>query len=53
MPKVSGRVRRYSRFAETIGGDKFDHDCRPILAVDLAKSYCVGIAPDECGPFGR
>jgi hypothetical protein len=28
-PKVSGLVREYSRFAETIGGDGFDHDCRP------------------------
>ena len=27
-PKVSGLVREYSRFAETIGGDWFDHDCR-------------------------
>ncbi|MBI5323068.1 hypothetical protein [Bradyrhizobium sp.] len=28
-PKVSGLVREYSRFAETIGGDRFDPDCRP------------------------
>jgi hypothetical protein len=25
--KVSGLDREYSRFAETIGGDWFDHDC--------------------------
>ncbi|PYS80963.1 MAG: hypothetical protein DMF70_09945, partial [Acidobacteria bacterium] len=25
-----------SRFAETIGGDWFDHDCRPKTAVDFA-----------------
>ena len=30
---VSGRFREYSRFAETIGGDGFDQDCRPILAL--------------------
>jgi hypothetical protein len=28
-PKVSGRLREYSRFGETIGGDRFDQDCRP------------------------
>jgi hypothetical protein len=27
-PKVSSLVREYSRFAETIGGDRLDHDCR-------------------------
>jgi AAA domain len=27
--KVSGLVREYSRFAETIGGDWFDHNCSP------------------------
>jgi hypothetical protein len=32
-PKVSGFVRKYSRFAETIGGDVFNHDCRPTEAV--------------------
>jgi hypothetical protein len=32
-PKVSGRFRRYSRFGETIGGDRFDHDCRPTMAL--------------------
>jgi hypothetical protein len=32
-PKVSGRVRGYSRFAETIGGDRFDHNCRPTAAL--------------------
>ena len=34
-PKVSGPVREYSRFAETIGGDWFDHDCRPKFNVSL------------------
>jgi hypothetical protein len=29
-------VRRYSRFAETIGGDRFDHD-RPTAAVLQVK----------------
>jgi hypothetical protein len=32
-PKVSGRFRKYSRFGETITGDKFDPDCRPTLAL--------------------
>ena len=32
-PKVSGLVREYSRFAETIGGDWFDHDCRQTIAL--------------------
>ena len=27
--KVSGLVRKYSRFAETIGGDWFDYDLPP------------------------
>ena len=31
-PKVSGLVRDYSRFAETIGGDWFDHHCRRLRA---------------------
>jgi hypothetical protein len=35
MPKVSGSVREYSRFGETIGGDKFDQDCRPRVAVSF------------------
>ena len=40
--KVSGRVREYSRFAETIGGDWFDHDCRPRAASDFAtRSHCA------------
>jgi len=34
-PKVSGHVRGYSRFAETIGGDWFDHDCRPRAALSF------------------
>jgi hypothetical protein len=35
-PKISGLVREYSRFAETNGGDWYDHDCRPMNAVDFA-----------------
>jgi len=31
-PKVSGLVCEYSRFAETIGGYRFDRDCRLRLA---------------------
>jgi hypothetical protein len=38
-PKVSGLVREYSRFAETIGGDNFHHDCRTRATVDLAYHY--------------
>jgi hypothetical protein len=34
-PKVSGLVRECSHFAETIGGDWFDHDCRPTRAAHL------------------
>lgn len=37
MPKVSGLVREYSRFAETIDRDGFDHDCRPTLALCLNR----------------
>ncbi len=33
MPKVSGSIRKYSRLAETIDGDWFDHHCRPTKAV--------------------
>ena len=29
LPKVSGPFRENSRFAENIGRDRFDHDCRP------------------------
>jgi hypothetical protein len=39
-PKISGLVREYSRFAETNGGDWYDHDCRPMNAVDFA--HCCG-----------
>jgi hypothetical protein len=31
--KVSGHFPKNSRFAETIGGDWFDHDCRPAMAL--------------------
>ena len=42
LPIVSSSVREYSRFAEIISGDRFDHDCRPerlrgILA-DIVRS---------------
>jgi hypothetical protein len=56
LPKVSGYFCEYSRFAETIGGDEFDQDCRTALAVDLADFSdqknlqlgisCVGLPPD-------
>ncbi len=39
MPKVSGLVREYSRFAETIGGDRFDHHCRPTGAIDYLCGF--------------
>jgi len=35
--KVSGLLREYSRFGETLGGDRFDHDCLPILALRLCR----------------
>jgi hypothetical protein len=45
-PKVSGRVRKYSRFAETIGGDWFDHHCRPRAAVASRRpTRCAVSAP--------
>jgi hypothetical protein len=31
LPKVSGPFRGNSRFAEVIGGDRFDHNCRPTI----------------------
>jgi hypothetical protein len=36
-PKVSGHFREYSRFGETIGGDGFDQDCRPTMALCLGQ----------------
>jgi hypothetical protein len=42
-PKVSGLVGEYSRFAETIGGDWFDHDCRPRPAVQFCELISVSI----------
>lgn len=35
-PKVSGLLRKYSHFGGTMGGDQFDHDCRPRSAVGFA-----------------
>ena len=35
--KVSGLVRKYSRFVETIGGDGFDQDCRPTVALQFTR----------------
>jgi hypothetical protein len=38
-PKVSGQIRKYSRFAETVCGDRFDHHCRPtVVATRVASS---------------
>jgi hypothetical protein len=34
---ISGRVRGQFRLAETIGGDWFDHDCRPTSAVGFGR----------------
>ena len=36
-PKVTGPFPKNSRFAETIGGDGFDHDCRPREAVEFSE----------------
>jgi hypothetical protein len=55
--KVSGRVCRYSRFAETFGGDRFDHDCRPTMALcpcqfagpDWTQLRSVAAVPREYG----
>jgi len=35
--KVSGRFPKNSRFTETIGGDRFDHDCCPTLALSFGS----------------
>jgi hypothetical protein len=35
--KVSVYLREYSRFGETLGGDRFDHDCHPRGAVDFVR----------------
>jgi hypothetical protein len=43
-PKVSGLVCEYSRFADTTGGDKFDHDCRPSLAEIEGEREMIGQA---------
>jgi len=43
LPKVSGLVREYPRFAETIGGDWFDHDCRPMSAVGFGGNKVLRI----------
>ena len=37
--KVSGHLREYSRFRETMGGDRFDHDCRPTRALCLGAVF--------------
>ena len=37
-PKVSGLVREYSRFAETFGGDGFDHDCLPSVPLGVRSA---------------
>jgi hypothetical protein len=29
IAEISGLLRKYSRFGETMGGDRLDHDCRP------------------------
>jgi integrase len=42
--KVSGLVRKYSRFLETIGGDWFDHDCRQTLALGFGPTSGLAAA---------
>lgn len=37
--KVSSCSREYSRFGETVGGDGFDPDCRPTLALRLSQFF--------------
>jgi hypothetical protein len=52
-PKVSGLVREYSRFAETIGGDRFDHDCRPTAEVPIIVCLQNGAASPLRTRLGR
>jgi len=42
-PKVSGFVRGYSRFTETIGGDSFDPGLPPEGTTDKALSICLSV----------
>jgi hypothetical protein len=48
--KVSGLFPKNSRFAETIDGDWFDHDCRPMNAVDIATHNTRNSQPGSCQP---
>src|SRR5260221_232692 len=43
--KVSGRFPKKSRSAETIGGDRFDHDCLTLL-------HLLKFADPEAREFG-
>jgi hypothetical protein len=58
LPKVSGPVRGNSRFAEIFGGDRFDHDCRPINTVQPhqfmpSRSSIIGISTNSGTEFLR
>jgi hypothetical protein len=45
--KVSGLLREYSRFGETMGGDRFDHDCRPTEAVRFLTDKLTKAEPER------
>ena len=53
LPKVSSRVRGNSRFAETIGGDQFDHDCRPSFPSKIAQHHPSHAARLSLPPLWR
>ena len=44
LPKVSSPNRKNSRFGEIIGGDWFDHDCRPTTAHCFDQFLCLNRA---------
>ena len=48
LAKVSGPARDYSRFPEIAGGDRFDHDYRPHVAVKQVAASGPG-----AGRIGR
>jgi hypothetical protein len=50
-PKVSGLVREYSRFAETIAGDWFDHDCRLTVSGVLIAPFAATTALHRGGVY--
>jgi len=47
--KVSGPIRKYSRFAETIDGDGFDQDwCHPWHSVSTHSPFLTGVILLNC-----